>query len=404
MAGLLAFLAATNRWMSWVAGYRLLLAHDEIDYRAIARAAPNLPSAKLPEQHAQRFAFHYVIGLIAHSAEVRVESVYAIGVIAVAFALCLVLALILARIGVSTSVFAVCMAVFILNTYSLRYYGIAPAEIADLLFDAGLLVALLGLIDHRFWIVLAGIGFATLARQTALPAAFAVACWTYFGPGWRDEITSLRVGHSVGVVVFSAGLYVLLARVAAPFSASTTPGLAHFTVLADLERLPAGLGNLGQHVLRSINGLLSVAALIAVAVLSRRRSHRAAPLPFEFWGCLLIAASVAIQPLIFSPEYAAHNETRLAVLSLGALVCALAFALRDLERLRGPLAPMTAVALIAVLAVGSLHHLYTVIGTSTASQTVVLQFLAAACLAGLLWCTSSASEHSRSGTAPRISG
>ncbi len=368
--------------MSWGAGYRLLGANDEASYRVIARAAPGLPSARLPEQHAQRFAFHYVVGLIAHATGASVESIYAVAVIAVVFALCAALGLVLARIRVSTPVFALCVGVFILNTYSLRYYGLAPGEIADLWFDLGLLVGLLGLVDRRYRLVLVGIAVATLARQTAVLAALAVAYWAYFGPEWREAGRRLRGARSVGVVVVSVGLYVLLVRIAAPFSASTTPDFAHFTLLADLERLPSGLGRLGQHGLRTVNGLLSVAALIGVAVLARRRSDTAAPLPFEFWGCLLIAASVVVQPLIFSPEYAAHNETRLAVLSLGALVCALAFAWRDFER--SPLPPVV-VALLAVLAVGSLHHLYTVIGTSSATQTVALQVIAAACVAGLLW-------------------
>jgi hypothetical protein len=371
--------------MSWAAGYRLLRAHDEAEYRVIARAAPHLPTVKLPEEHAQRFAFHYLVGLIAHGADVGVELAYAVGMIIVVLGLCAGLSAVLDRVQVSIPVFAVCMGVFILNTYSLRYYGLAPGEIADLLFDAGLLVALLGLLGRRYSIVLGGVAVATLARQTALPAAVAVGVWIYFDPGWRHVRSALRIARSVGIVLVSVGLWVVLAQVAAPFSARTTPDFAHLTVLADLERLPSGLGHLGQHVLRSVNGLLSVGALIGVAVVARRRFHPAARLPFEFWGCLLVAASVAAQPLIFSAEFVDRNETRLAVLSLVAFVGALAFALRDLERQGAALSPATALALVIVLAVGSLHHLYTVIGLANASQTVVLQFITGACLAGLLW-------------------
>jgi hypothetical protein len=191
--------------------------------------------------------------------------------------------------------------------------------------------------------------------------------------------------RSAAVVLLPAGLFFVATRIAAPFSAATTPDIAHFTMLAELENLPSGLGQLGQHLLRSVNGLLSVGALIGVAVAARRRSNPATRLPFEFWGCLLIAASVALQPLIFSAGYAAHNETRLAVLALGPLVCALAFALRDLERQGAALTSPGAAAILAVLVVGSLHHLYTVVGPSAASQTVALQLTVAACLAAVLW-------------------
>ena len=233
--------------------------------------------------------------------------------------------------------------------------------------------------------MLAGIGFAGIAPQTVVPAAFAVGFWVYCGPVWRDLPKGRRVARAIGVVLLAAGVYLGLARVAAPFSVNTTPDFAHFTMLADLEHLPSGLGQLAQHVLRSINGLLAVGALLGVAVLAARRARPPTIPPFEFWGSLLLAGSVALQPLIFSPQYAAHNETRLAVLALGPFVCSLAFALRALERLGSRLTWASAAAVLAVLAVGSLHHLYTVVGTSNASQTVALQFVAAACVAGLLW-------------------
>jgi hypothetical protein len=73
------------------------------------------------------------------------------------------------------------------------------------------------------------------------------------------------------------------------------------------------------------------------------------------------------------------------VLGLGALVCALALALRELEARRLlRLSPASTAAAIAVLAVGSLHHIYTVVDTSGANQTVALQLLAGACLALVL--------------------
>jgi hypothetical protein len=213
-----------------------------------------------------------------------------------------------------------------------------------------------------------------------------VAGWLCFAPDWRAAEGALRVARGLAVVVVPAALYFVLKAIAEPFSASTTPDLAHFTLLADLERLPSGLGQLGDHILRSINGLLTVAALIGTSLVLRRRLRPHARLPFEFWGCALIGVSVASQALIFSPEYAAHNETRLAVLSLIPFVCALAFALRDLDHtVDSLLRPRRAAVVLAVLAVGSLHHLYTVLGPSTASQTVALQILTAACAAGLLW-------------------
>jgi hypothetical protein len=385
VAGLLVFIGATNRWISWQAGYRLLRAHDEADYRAIATAAPGLPTTKLQVQHAQRFAPHYVIGLLGHVFDLNV--VYSVAAILLAICACVLLAVVLGRIGASRPVFAVCMAVFVLNTYSLRYYGLAPGELSDLLLDAAVLLTILGLLDHHYWVVVLGIAIGTVARQTAVPVAVAVALWLLLDPKWRDVEPSQRVLRAGGVLAVSAGLYAVVVAVSAPFSAQTTPSFSHFTLLADLEALPSGLGQLGQHFLRTVNALLSVGALLVVGLILRHRDHPRTSLPFPFWGCLLIAAAIILQPAVFSPQYAAHNETRLAVMGLGALVCSLAYVLRDV---RG-LTPALAAVIVAVLAVASFHHLYTIVGTTNATQTVVLQVVAAAVLAALLWTTRRAS-------------
>lgn len=381
VAGLIAFLAATNRWLSWQAGYRLLLAHDESDYRAIAAAAPRFPTEKLQVQHAQRFAPHYVIGLLGHVFDLNV--VYWVAAIVLAVCTCALLAIVLARIGVSRPVFAVCMAVFVLNAYSLRYYGLAPGELADLLLDAAVLMTILGLLERRYWLVVLSIAIGTFARQTDIPVAVAAAVWLLADPGSRDVRLSTRLLRAGFALAVSGGLYAVLVVVSAPFSAQTTPSFSHFTLLADLGSLPTGAGQLGQHFLRCINGLLSVGALLVVGLLLKRQDHSRAPLPFAFWGCLLIALAIILQPVVFSPQYAAHNETRLAVMGLGALVCCLAYVLKDARRL----SPALAAALVAVLAVGSFHHLYTVIRTANAHQTVALQIVVAVVLGALLLAT-----------------
>jgi hypothetical protein len=378
-AGLIAFLAATNRWMSWQAGYRLLLAHDETDYRAIAVAAPRFPTTKLQVQHAQRFVPHYLIGLLGHLFDLNV--VYMVVAILLAVFTSVVLAAVLARAGVPKPVFAVCMAVFVLNTYSLRYYWLAPGELADLLLDAAVLLTIFGLLKRQFWLVVLGISIGTLARQTDIPVAVAAAVWLLADPRWREVRLSARLLRAAVVLAVSGGLYAALVAVSAPFSAQTTPSFSHFTLLADLEALPADAGQLGQHFLRCVNGLLSVAVLLVVGVILKRREHRSAPLPFAFWGCVLIAAAIILQPALFSAEYAAHNETRLAVMGLGALVCSLAYVLKDVRQL----SPWVAVGLIAVLGVASFHHLYTVVGTANAHQTVGLQIAAAVMLGAILW-------------------
>jgi hypothetical protein len=379
-AVMLGFVAATNRWLDWAHSLRLVSAHDEVDYRAIALAAPSFPSVKLQNQHAQRFVFHYLIGLVARVIS-DVDHLYAVvtvlAVIAIIFALMRVLAL----IGLSTAAAVLCLAVFILNSYSIRYYLIARGEVADLMFDLGVLISLGGLFARRYRIVLLGTVIGAAARQTELPAAIALGIALWVWPGAAEDAAARRLGRACLPALVALVIYVIEVHVAAGFSYDYTPGVKDFTVLGELEALPSGAGSLAQHVLRSVNGLFGVAGLLAVglAALGGARGRGRWRMPGrEFWGCLLVGLAVALQPLVLNADYADHNETRLSVLGLGALVCALAVLLAELERGGHTVGPGRVAVLVGVLAVGSFHHLYTIVGTANPTQTVILQVLAAA--------------------------
>jgi hypothetical protein len=387
-AALLAVVAATNRWVSWAEGFRLLNPLDERSYIAIARAAPHLPKRKLPQEHAQRFVFHYLIGLIAHGVGLAPEKLYLVAAVLVMLVLVGLMALVLRQLEIGTSAFAICLAVFVLNTYSLRYYLLAPGEIADLLFEVGLVVSLLGLLRARYPLVLLGVVVATLARQTEVPVALVTAAWVYAGPGWTAAPQRDRLLRAGLVLAITAAIYIAEVAISAPFGRASTPDFTHWFLISDVESLPTGAGALGQHFLRSVNGLLAVAALFAVAVWAGRRGRATTPggaagLASPLLWTLAVAAAIIIQPLAFSAQYAAHNETRLAILGLAPCVVALGYVLKPLLE-RRPLSSRTTWVLLVILAVDSLHHIYTTIGTDRASQTVILQIVCAAALAAVL--------------------
>lgn len=379
---MLAVVVATNRWVSWETGFRLVLPLDEIDYRAIARAAPHLPAHKLAAQHAQRFPFHYLIGLIAHGVGLRVESAYLVATLLAIVLLTGMVALTVAEIGLDLRGFAICLGAFIFNAYSLRYYVLAPGEVADLLFEIGLVTSLLGLLRGRYSLVLAGVAIATLARQTELPAALVTAAWVYAGPGWAAASRPRRLARAACVLASAAGIYLAEVVIAAPFSLADTPDFTHWFLIADLEALPSDAGTLGQHFLRCVNGLLAVTGLLAVAIASTLRDRHGRCSAYIAWT-LGLAAAVIVQPVLFSAEFAAHNETRLSVLGLTPCVIALGYALKPMTEQRLLSSRMT-VLVLTILAGGSLHHIYTIVGPARASQTVVLQVLAAVALAVVL--------------------
>jgi hypothetical protein len=383
-------LAATNRWMSWNAGSLLVSARDEMIYRRMALAAPNLPSGPIGNQHAQLFAPNWLVGLLHHVTGVGIDVVFRMASVALMLGICGLLWAALARAQLSTPAFAACLTLFVLNTYSLRYYLIAPGYVTDLGFVLCLAAIALGLISARFWLVLAGILLAVLARQSALPVTVVLAAWLAWGSPWRAAPRRMRTLRSVAVLLLPWVLFGAVLAVCAPFSVSRTPGISGLTLLGAIEHLPSGAGAFAEHFARVLNPMFGVAALLAVALLVRRRLRRGSgdprlpPLSDGFWACLVLGLSVWLQAVALNPNYSGHPE-RLAVLGLAPLVVALAFVLGDLER-AGAAIPGGHAAVVAVLlGVGSLQYLYTWFGPSTATQGGLLQLVTALGAGAVLW-------------------
>jgi hypothetical protein len=381
--GLLALLAATNRWQGWTAGWQLVDGHDEPIYKQMALAAPHLPTL-VPNQHAQEFPLVYLVGLAAHLLGVSVDYVFRAVAYGVIVAICLSLHRLLDRAGVRLSTYAVCMALLILNTYCLRYYLIVPGYFLDVTFVLAIGIALGALISERYWLVVAAIVLGVLARQTAVVTSLTLGWWVAFGPGWRDAGGLRRACRAIGAVAIPVVTYLALVRLSARFSAPDTPGIVGLTVIGDLEHLPSTLGALADHAVRVADGLFAVAGLTGVAILSRYRTGDRARLPFEFVGCSVVGWSIVLQALALNTSYSGHPE-RLTVLAMLPFVAAIGYLLREREQVGLVLPGSVAAVMIAVLTVGSLQYLYTVVGPSTAAQGAILQLVAAAVVSALLW-------------------
>lgn len=384
VAGLLAIVGATNRWMSWRGGALLVSATDETDYRRIALAAPHLPSGRMANQRAQLFALNWLVGVIRAGLGVRVEGLFRVVSLLVIVAICAVLWAALRSCGISTPLLAVCMAIFVLNTYSLRYYLLAPGYITDLTFVLSMAVISLGLVSERFWLILGGIALATLARQSALPVAVAITLLLWFTPPWRAAPRATRALRALAALAVPFALFAVLLAVSLPFSYSDTPGVKGLTLLGAVAALPSRSGTLLEHFARVANPLFAVFAALAVALLLRRRVLPGRPLRPPVIGCAVLGASVWLQAVVLNPSYSGHPE-RLAVLSLVPFVVALAFLLRDLQDAGMRLSAARAGAIVAILAAGSLHYLYTWAGPSTATEGGLLQLVAALAVGALLW-------------------
>ena len=387
--GLLVFLGITNKWVSWHASIYQYKSYDDINYRLMAEAAPGLLHGHtIPEWHAERFAAAWLVGVTAKVLSFSVVTAFRVWVILMILGTCLVLAELLVRMQLSLQAVMVCMAVFILNTYALRPYLLAPGGIADLVFVFGATIAVRGLVLRSPAGLLGGLLVATAARQTALPPAVVAALAVALDPAWRRRLDRWQIPFAALTIGLPLVCYLVIRIVSHPF-AGPPPTIDAMTLLG----ASLSLGSLVQHFGRCVNVLLSIIALLiaawwlARAAPARLRGRRPT-IPnasAAIVACLAFGLAIIAQPVVMNPTWASYNENRLAVMGLIPLVAALGLMLAEVERARArELSVPVAWAIVGLLALGSLHHIWTVIGTANKGQTLVLEALVALALLVIL--------------------
>jgi hypothetical protein len=347
------FIVLVQRWPSWEEGVRVRFATDMEVYEVIARAAPGLPDTDILRAYAQRFAPHWLVGVLADVTDVPLHTLYRITAIVCVGLILVAVHLTLAELGLDVRAYALALGAVAATAYPVHYLLAAPGMLSDGVFVLGLSILLLGLVRRSPWIAAVGLGFATFGRQSALPVAIAAAAWAAFHPDWRP----VRRQAVAACLVVPAVVYLVLHVLSDPFSRPRPAGIDDLTVIGYLT----GLHPFADHVGRLALGIAVPMALVVGAWL---RTRRRVP-----WGPLLLAAAVAGQPLLLGPLANSSNEPRLAGLAAPALAVAAGILLRSVR-----LGRAETLVCVAAIAAGGLHHRYTIAGfySNVAWATVVL--------------------------------
>jgi hypothetical protein len=355
LLGWTAFAVAVQRWFSIADGIRLQFAADSGFYRAIARAAPGFVDEAVLRAYAQRFAPHWLVGVVADATGLSLEAVYRAATVLVLAGALLLLHATLVRIGLEARPYALAVGVLAASAYPLHYLLAAPGMLSDAVFVLGLTALLFGVVRGSLSLALVGIAVATLGRQTALPVGLAAAVWTAVDPAWRTR----RTVAAVSLVAVPVGLYAVLHLASDGFSAPRPADFDDLTVVGFFT----SLHSIAEHVGLVLLGIAVPAALVAGAWV---RSRVLAV------GPLLVAAAIVAQPLLLGPLANRSNEPRLAALAVPALVVAAGLMLRGV---RLGLAETLVVA--AAIAVAGLHHRYTWAGIGPNTAWAAVDFAAA---------------------------
>ncbi|MET0452986.1 MAG: hypothetical protein ABW137_14250 [Mycobacterium sp.] len=373
LLGFVAFLFLTN------AGIAAAPTGDAVDYRAIAIAAPGLPHEEIGSAYTGRFVVHYLVGELSSATGMPLGFAYGVALVAVLLTLsAVVYGLLRDR---STSEFAIAAALFALSPYALRPYLLQTTLLQDLVFVIGLGVCLLGLRQRLVVPVLAGLVVAVLGRQSAIAVAPVAAVWILADPAWRSATSRRpRTVAAAAAVLLTAGVYVAIKAFTAPFTGDYEPSVLRNSVLNRIGDLPGAATELAAHAARTAVPLivpLAVIVTLVVCVGARR-------VGFRTWATLVVAASIVAQPLMIDPAWPgfAYNEQRLAALALLPLACAAG----DLyaQWRRRPLAGNWLVLVLALLAVGSLHHEFSLVGPASLAVFLAVQVAVAVAVAALV--------------------
>jgi hypothetical protein len=341
LAAWVVALLITQAWPGIDEGVRVEFATDAGVYREMATAAPGLPEGPVRDQHAQRWVVHWGVGSAAHAAGLDLETTYRIASLAVAAAVALLLHVLLAGIGLSAAAHAVCLGIALAGAYPFRYWLAAPGMVSDAVFGLGLAIVLLGLQRRRTSWIVTGLVVGTVARQTALPAALALAAVllvpaTSFLASRRD-----RLAAAAAVALAPLAVFVAVRWVARGFSVADLPPLEDLTILADSPR------ELGEHLGRLVLGIAFPFAALATCFGLFAR---------DLVAPLALSAAIVAQPLVLSFSWIDANEPRLAALAVPALAVAAA---QSIERIT--IAPGVGAAVCVALLLGSFHHRYSAV-------------------------------------------
>src|SRR5713101_498503 len=167
-AGWIAFACATTRWMEWGEPIRRGYATDELQYESIARAAPGFPHAPVSAAASQRFAAQWVVGVIDDATHIGLHTLYRVTALACLAAIAFVVIRLVLASELPEAAGVVALGLVITNPYAWRLLLIAPAMLSDGLLVLGVAVALLGLLEERPWLAVAGCLIAVLGRETGL--------------------------------------------------------------------------------------------------------------------------------------------------------------------------------------------------------------------------------------------
>ena len=124
LAALLGFAALIQHWYTIAEGIQTRFAADVRSYQAMAQAAPHFPAGKILQPFAERFPFHWLVG-VTSDAGVSLDLVYRVASLACLLAIVLTVHATVSQLGLAVSEYGLAMAALV-ATRAVRTARTAP--------------------------------------------------------------------------------------------------------------------------------------------------------------------------------------------------------------------------------------------------------------------------------------
>jgi hypothetical protein len=323
-------------------------AGDILSYFDMSDAAPGLVSSPVPHHHAQRIFLPYVLGLASKSSGLSVPNTYLIaGVLMLGAALFFfVRCTELAELREDTRFLMILLVV--LNPYLFRHLIMFNGYINDIGFLAGISVIMYGVLVPNRWIVLFGLTFAALSRQTTLLVIPGVILMELARQrSWRPTPYLMMVLYFVVPTAVYLGTDFVAKQTGEP--SETKDALFGLFIWMRDSFSAVRLLDFGAR------GFIPFTFTLAMIVGFRAKISDGGAKRNFGWALLFMAASICVQPILGGPDWTTDNIPRLnafavfpAVLAAGILV----------DHRVGRLSASGLLTVGACLSLGSIHHVY----------------------------------------------
>ncbi len=380
-AALFGLLLLSNRWLTFEQGMTELKATDTEHYMALATSFPGQQAHDIPFHQAQRIATPLLVGVVSYLTGISHSTLFLLLTLFLCTTIIFLTYKILSEIRIEPAERFLCMALLILNPYTFRFYLAVPAMVCDLVFVTGVALLVLGLLRNNFRLLFAAMIIASLGRQTALLATPGVALWLWQGRGWSAVSATKRLLAAAACLILASTIYVVTAKLAAASGHGGNNMQWLFGMVTWLRHEP-NAHVLVELVARAVVPLAFPMALLAGAGLALGENPIQRK---EAWLCLILIASLLSQPFMGDPRIFMGNMNRYSSHAFIFALLPLAMLLADRPRIFKALGPIPQSLLLACIAAGSFHHMYTFIGGSSENAArFALIYLVLAAFCGVL--------------------